>query len=106
MKFKKIIPLLFMALSFFMVMPVSASNDLPGTVPTETPAAKARLDAIMTRLVEIRDMDKTNLSTSERKDLKKEVKAMQKEVKQGSSRGIYLSVGAIIIIILLLILIL
>lgn len=106
MNLKKIVPVLFMVLSISMAMPASASNDLPGTVPTESAAATARLQAIMTRLTEIRDMDRSNLSTSERKDLKKEVKSMQKEVREGKSRGVFLSVGAIIIIILLLILIL
>ena len=106
MSFKKIVPVLFMVLSISMAMPASASNDLPATVPTETPAATARLQVIMTRLTEIRDMDKTNLTTSERKDLKKEVKAMKKEVNEGHRRGVFLSVGAIIIIILLLILLL
>jgi len=51
-------------------------------------------------------MDKTNLSSSEKKALKKELKELKTQATEGSSRGVYLSVGAIIIIILLLILIL
>jgi hypothetical protein len=50
-------------------------------------------------------MDKSSLSRSERKALKKELRNMNKESKEMKG-GVYLSVGAIIIIILLLILIL
>jgi hypothetical protein len=57
------------------------------------------------RLQEIKDMDKSNLTKSEKKDLRNEVKNIRKELKR-DSKGIYLSVGAIIIIILLLLLIL
>jgi hypothetical protein len=58
-------------------------------------------------LEEIKNMDKSALTGSERRDLRKEVRAMKKEMKSdGLGRGVYLSVGAIIIIILLLILIL
>ena len=57
------------------------------------------------RLTDIRNMDKSGLTRSEKRDLRKEVKVIRKEMKSGHN-GIYLSVGAIIIIILLLILIL
>lgn len=60
---------------------------------------------LVTRLSEIESMDKTNLSTSEKRNLKRELKDMKKAA-DGLSQGVYLSVGAIIIIILLLILIL
>lgn len=64
----------------------------------------ARLEEIRLRVNEIREMDKSSLSRVERKALKKELKAMNKEAR--AVRGVYLSIGAIIIIILLLILIL
>ena len=65
----------------------------------------ARLEEIQLRVKEIKAMDKSDLSRTERKALKKELRAMNKESKAVSG-GVYLSVGAIIIIILLLILIL
>ena len=70
-----------------------------------TPAEQAKADAILLRLTEIKNLDKTNLTSSEKKTLRKEVKSLKKELKE-KSQGVYLSVGAIIIIILLLILIL
>ena len=66
---------------------------------------KARLEEITVRVNEIKEMDKSTMSRSERKALKKELREMNKESKVVSG-GVYLSVGAIIIIILLLILIL
>jgi Flp pilus assembly protein TadB len=64
----------------------------------------ARADEIRLRVEEIKEMDKSTLSRSEKKALKKELREMKKEAKE--VRGVYLSIGAIIIIILLLILIL
>lgn len=66
---------------------------------------KVRLEEIETRVTEIKEMDKTTLSRTERRALKKELKEMNRESKVIGG-GVYLSVGAIIIIILLLILIL
>ena len=83
-------------------------------VPSFSKAADASRDTtgsvevyskLVTRLSEIESMDKTNLTTGERRNLKKELKDMKKAA-DGLNRGVYLSVGAIIIIILLLILIL
>ena len=66
---------------------------------------KARLEEIKVRVTEIRDMDKSTMTRSEKRALKKELKEMNKE-SRAMRGGVYLSVGAIIIIILLLILIL
>ena len=48
-------------------------------------------------------MDKSHLSSAERKELRKELLGMKKEAKAMTSGGVYLSVGAIIIIILIII---
>jgi hypothetical protein len=65
---------------------------------------RARLEQLKNRVVEIKGLDKSTLNKAERKALKKELRDMRKESKK--IEGVYLSVGAIIIIILLLILIL
>ena len=54
---------------------------------------------------EIRAMDKSTLTRVERKELRKELRTINTELKS-TGNSIYLSIGAIIIIILLLILIL
>ena len=60
---------------------------------------------IVKRVTEIDNMDKTSLSPSEKKALKKELRDMKNQA-DGLDKRVYLSIGAIIIIILLLILIL
>ena len=57
------------------------------------------------RLEEIKAMDRSDMTRTEKKALRKEVKSIKKELATAGG-GVYLSVGAIIIIILLLILIL
>ena len=72
------------------------------TEPTEIPAeVQFKLD----RLEEIKEMDKSDLSRVEKKELRKEVRAIKSDLKS-TGNGVYLSVGAIIIIVLLLILLL
>lgn len=68
---------------------------------TEEPRARQLMD----RLENIKSMDKSTLSSSDRKSLRKEVKEIRKEMKAASG-GVYLSVGAILLVILILILIL
>jgi hypothetical protein len=50
-------------------------------------------------------MDKSNLKTSQRVELRKEVRSIRKSLREHRG-GIYLSLGAVIIIILLLIILL
>jgi hypothetical protein len=100
MRTKKIISALLIAMCFSLLTPVYAANETP--VKTEVPK-EVRAHQIENRLMEIREMAKSNLSRAEKKDLRKEVKSLKKEA---ATQGIYLSIGAIIIIILLLILIL
>jgi predicted PurR-regulated permease PerM len=63
----------------------------------------AEAGKLLLRLNEINNMDKTDLDATEKKALKKEVASLQSGLK-AVGNGVYLSVGAIIIIILLLIL--
>ena len=70
-----------------------------------TAEQKVQFEKITSRVDEIRNMDKSNLTRAEKKALRAELKQM-KEQARALSGGVYLSVGAIIIIILLLILIL
>ena len=91
-------------LSSLIVVPAStyAANTNPTENPKEVPA---EVKTMLNRLNEIKEMDKSDLSSSEKKELRTEVKTIKKNLK-ASGHGIYLSVGAIIIIILLLILLL
>ncbi len=100
-KFFQIAPfILFIAFT----MPMQSNAAMKATVTDSTADARV-LSEIVSRVTEIQNMDKTNLSVSERKALKKELNTM-KQKADGLNSRVYLSVGAIIIIILLLILIL
>jgi cytochrome c-type biogenesis protein CcmH/NrfG len=66
----------------------------------------ARVEEIKLRVAEIKAMDRSNMTKAERKELKQELKGLNKEAQAMGSGGVYLSVGAIIIIILVLILVL
>ncbi len=87
-----------------MVVPnaVSAKNNNPKSAPTEVPA---NVQVMLNRLNEIKEMDKSSLSSIEKKELRTEVKTI-KSTLRSTGNGVYLSVGAIIIVILLLILLL
>jgi hypothetical protein len=80
--------------------------------PAETKASTAPVKTELTsdsvtmvnRLEEIRTMDRSNMSRQEKKELRTEVKGIQKKMHDGYG-GVYISLGALIIIILLLIII-
>ena len=105
MKLKTIIPFLLIAMFVSFITPAFAADGIPKAT-TEKTDKDAHAQQLMNRLQEIREMDKSNLTSSEKKALRKELKEMKKEVRADRNSGIYLSVGAIIIIILILILLL
>ncbi len=72
---------------------------------TET-QKEERIQQIQQRAEEIKAMDKSQLTKIERRDLRNELKDMNKEAKAIGHGGIYISLAGIIIIILVLILIL
>jgi hypothetical protein len=74
------------------------------TVPTEK-VESAEAKVMISRLEEIKAMDKSNMNSKEKKALRKEVRSIKKSLAELNG-GVYLSVGAIIIIVLLLILLL
>ena len=87
---------------------VTDSASIPLRVQSTIIVDKAKVaknDALLVRLLEIKNMDKSNLSKSQKKALRKEVKAIGKEKVHGGG-GIYLSLSAIVIVLLLLIILL
>lgn len=83
-----------------------SSNDVKKEVVLSEEQKEQRVNAMKMRVAEIKAMDKSELSRAERKALKKELRDMNKEARALGAGGVYLSVGAIIIVILVLILIL
>ncbi|TDG37876.1 hypothetical protein EZJ43_01945 [Pedobacter changchengzhani] len=84
----------------------ASATEKSAKAPTELTAdQQVQLERIKNRVEEIKEMDKSNLTRAEKKALKSELKEMKNQAR-AMNGGVYLSVGAIIIIILLLILIL
>lgn len=96
------------AFMMFAVIPAqlhAATNPSPTAIAATKPAESEIADALNLRLMEINELDKANLNATEKKELRKEVRTIKSELK-ALNGGVYLSVGAILIIILLLILLL
>lgn len=101
---KKQIYLLSAILCLSLIAPVAMAKDAKSK-PEMTASQIARVEVIQQRVEEIRDLDKSELNREERKQLRNELQELKREVKSMGG-GVYLSVGAIIIILLVLILIL
>ena len=79
-----------------------SESSLSRRVTTETPESAARAKVLLSRLEEIKALDKSKLTSAEKKQLRKEVKSSKKELDDLGG-GVYISVGAIILILVLLI---
>jgi len=91
------------ALLSFMPNPSIAGTENNTLLTEKVESAEAKV--MISRLEEIKAMDKSNMSSKEKKTLRKEVRSVKKSLAELNG-GVYLSVGAIIIIVLLLILLL
>ncbi len=99
---RKILRLTTLVLFLAISLPAISSNVSPVSEPGAT---DPKAQQLILRLDQIKAMDKSVLTGTEKKELRKEVKEIKKELKVISG-GVYLSIGAVIIIILLLILLL
>lgn len=100
-----------LVLSLSSISAYASTGDTKEAIKAKVAAMSAvekeeRVKAIHLRAEQIKTMNKSMLSRTERKELRNELKAMNYEAKALGSGGVYLSLAAIIIIILLLILIL
>ena len=84
---------------------ISAKEKNPTAITANTKEVPAEVKIMINRLEEIKAMDKSSMTRVEKKELRKEVREIKANLKS-SNNGVYLSVGAIIIVILLLILLL
>ena len=107
MTIKKFLRIVSIGMLLTITIPAYSASSLYGSPKTSTTTnnEEPRVQQLIQRLENIKDMNKSELTNSEKRNLRKEVKDIKKEMK-ALSGGVYLSVGAIIIVILLLILIL
>lgn len=87
----------------FVPTPMIASNTNPGTAVSAESTEAIEKNALVVRLDEIKALDKSTLTKAEKKELRKEVRAIKAELRE-TSGGIYLSVVAVLIIVLLIVL--
>ncbi len=95
-------------ITLVLMLVVSFSVKAEATEPDKAATEKVvsvEATRLISRLEEIKAMDKSNMSSVEKKALRKEVRSIKQSLKEVGG-GVYLSVGAIIIIVLLLILLL
>ena len=104
---KKVTFYLMMMVLSLSVIPsqIYAAEKNPTAISNTNKEVPAEVKVMLNRLDEIKAMDKSNLTSVEKKELRKEVRTIKAELKS-TGNGVYLSVGAIIIVILLLILLL
>jgi hypothetical protein len=108
---KKIASIAFICLLLFTSYTIQAANIVVPVTGNTRSIPKDSLEAIQKRVLEIQAMDISQLTTSQRKELRQELKGMYKELKNNDDGGgrrtyIYISVGGLIVIILLLIILL
>lgn len=96
---KTFIYVMVLVLSLGVLTTVQAAEKEKTTEPVEMPA---EVRVMIDRLEEIKAMDKSDLERSEKKALRKEVRAIKTQLRT-TGNGIYISAGALIIILLLII---
>lgn len=69
---------------------------------TENKLSEEELSHLTKRVEEIRDMDKTDMTVTERRELKKELKGIKENIKRDGGL-VYIGTGTLILIIILVI---
>ncbi len=90
----------------FTTFEASAKEAAPKTTTIPDAGTKVRVLVMESRIYEINKMDKSNLTPSEKRALRNEVKDINEQMKIADGGGVYLSAGAVILIVILLIILL
>jgi hypothetical protein len=98
----KTVKYILVILVLFLAAPVAANVVSDSSVRVET---EARVIQLKQRLAEVKAIDRSTLTSDEKKALRQEKRELKKEMKVISG-GVYVSVGALILIIILLIILL
>ncbi|MFZ2341250.1 MAG: hypothetical protein WAW07_16190, partial [Bacteroidales bacterium] len=87
----------FLSLAFVPHQLKAATTEEPASIPAPKPAESSEAKTLMIRLDEIKATDKSKLNADEKKELRKEVKAIKSNLKE-IGNGVYLSGAAIMLI--------
>jgi len=96
---------IFLSLTFFPLQSNATVPEESSTLVDPKPAESTEAKALEIRLNELNSMDKSKLTSAEKKNLRKEVKSINHKLREIGG-GVYLSVGAVILIAILLIILL
>lgn len=88
-----------------LLVPVPANAVTPVATDSISVAEKAKVNDLLARLDEIRLINRSSILPSERKEVRKEVRSIKEQLRTLNG-GVYISVGALLIVIILLILLL
>jgi hypothetical protein len=94
-----------------MMMAVGTNFSMAASKPAHeetnfTEAEILRFKEIESRVLEIREMNFAEMSREERKEIRSELKELNREAKANRGSGLYISTGALIVILILLIILL
>jgi hypothetical protein len=95
----------FLSLTFLPVQSNAATSVAPSSSIVLKTSEVTEAKALYKRLDEIKALDKSNMKSSEKKVLRKEVRTIKHQLSDLGG-GVYISAGALIIILLLLIILL
>ncbi|MCX6320544.1 MAG: hypothetical protein NTX93_01900 [Bacteroidia bacterium] len=95
----------FLSLTILPLQSFASTTEEPSSLVAPKPAESAEAKTLELRLNEINAMDMSKLKSSEKKNMRKEVRSIKHELREIGG-GVYLSVGAILLIALLLIILL
>jgi hypothetical protein len=98
---------MFLSLAFYPLQSnAAATKDVaPTTMVVSAPQESVEYKALLSRLDEIEKMDKSDMKSSEKRVLRKEVRSIKQQLHEMGGY-VYVSVGALILIALLLIILL
>jgi hypothetical protein len=94
-----------MSLTFIPLQSSAATSEPTSSLVAPKPEPPPEVKALELRLNEINAMDKSNMRSSEKRELRKEVKSINHKLREVSG-GVYVSVGVIILVVVLLIILL
>jgi hypothetical protein len=94
-----------LSLTFIPLQASAATIAEPSSLVDPKPAEAAEAKTLLLRLDEIKATDISKLKSSEKKDLRKEVRSINHKLKTIGG-GVYISAGAVILLIILLVVLL
>jgi hypothetical protein len=95
----------FLSLTLLPLQLNAANASEPSSLAAPKPAESAEVKTLELRLNEIKAMDKSNMKSSEKRSIRKEVKSINHRMREIGG-GVYLSAGALILIVILLVVLL